>query len=75
MNKTRIKLVIAFSIFALIGSIAIQYYWISELYNQNKILFEQNINQALRYAVKKRRRQISTQSFFCSTQEFSKQAN
>lgn len=51
MNKTRIKLVIAFSIFALIGSIVVQYYWVRELYNQNEILFEQNIHQALKYAV------------------------
>lgn len=51
MNKRKIQIVIAFSIFALIGSIAIQYYWINMLYEQNRMLFEQNVNRALKFAV------------------------
>lgn len=51
MKKSRIQIVIIFSIMALVGTIAIQYYWISKLYNQNKFLFDQNVNQALKYAV------------------------
>ncbi len=51
MNKRKIQLVIIFSIFALIGSIGIQYYWISMLYDQNRVLFDQNVNNALKFAV------------------------
>jgi len=52
MKKSSIQIVIAFSILALLGSIAVQYYWIRELYHQNKFLFDQNINTALNKAVK-----------------------
>lgn len=51
MNKRKIQLVIIFSIFALLGSIGIQYYWISMLYEQNRVLFDQNVNSALKFAV------------------------
>ncbi len=53
MKKSKIQIVIVFSIFALIGSIAVQYYWVSELYQQNRILLDQNMNRALKYAVNK----------------------
>lgn len=53
MGKTRIQIVIIFSIFALIGSISVQYYWVKELYQQNSMLMEKNINQALKHAVKR----------------------
>jgi two-component system phosphate regulon sensor histidine kinase PhoR len=49
MNRRKIELVIAFSIAALIGSIVIQSYWIAKLYDQNQILFQQNVNQSLKY--------------------------
>lgn len=51
MNKRKIQIVIIFSIFALLGSIGIQYYWISMLYEQNRVLFDQNVNNALKFAV------------------------
>lgn len=51
MNKKKIQLVIIFSVLALIGSIAIQYYWISMLYDQNKFLFDQRVERALKLAV------------------------
>lgn len=53
MKKSRIQIVIAFSVLALIGSIAVQYYWVSQLYQQNRLLQDQNINNALKYAVSK----------------------
>lgn len=51
MNRRKIQIVIIFSIFALLGSIGIQYYWISMLYEQNRVLFDQNVNNALKFAV------------------------
>lgn len=51
MNKRKIQIVIIFSVLALIGSIAIQYYWISMLYDQNKFLFDQRVEKALKFAV------------------------
>jgi len=51
MSKKKIQLVIIFSVLALIGSIAIQYYWISMLYDQNKFLFDQRVERALKFAV------------------------
>ncbi len=50
MNKNNITIVIAFSFLALIGTIGIQYYWISKIYQQNHLLFDQNVNRALKYA-------------------------
>ncbi|NOR87814.1 MAG: GHKL domain-containing protein [Bacteroidales bacterium] len=52
MNKRKIQIVIAFSFIALLGIIGIQYYWISKIYEQNHLLFDQNIHSALKYAVK-----------------------
>lgn len=51
MNKKKIQIVIIFSVLALIGSIFIQYYWISMLYDQNKFLFDQRVNRALQFTV------------------------
>ncbi|NPD47126.1 MULTISPECIES: HAMP domain-containing sensor histidine kinase [unclassified Lentimicrobium] len=51
MNKRKIQIVIIFSIFALLGSIGIQYYWINMLYEQNRVLFDQNVNRALKFAI------------------------
>ena len=52
MNKKNIQIVIAFSFIALLGTVGIQYYWISKIYQQNHLLFDQNINNALKYAIK-----------------------
>lgn len=53
MKRSRIQIVITFSVLALIGSIAVQYYWVSQLYKQNRFLLDQNINNALKHAVSK----------------------
>ena len=52
MNKKNISLVIAFSFLALSGIIGIQYYWISKIYQQNHLLFDQNVNRALKQAIR-----------------------
>jgi len=50
MNKKNISIIIAFSFLALLGTIGIQYYWINKIYQQNHLLFNQNVNRALKYA-------------------------
>ncbi len=51
MSKKNIQIVIAFSFMALLGTVSIQYYWISKIYQQNHLLFDQNANRALKYAI------------------------
>ena len=53
MSKKRIQIVIVFSFLALVGSMAIQYYWIKQLFDQNQNLLEQNVTGALKYAIDK----------------------
>lgn len=50
MNRKNIQIVIAFSFLALLGTVGIQYYWISKIYQQNLLLFNQNMNNALKFA-------------------------
>ena len=53
MSKKRIQIVIVFSFLALVGSMAVQYYWIKQLFDQNQNLLEQNVTGALKYAIDK----------------------
>jgi len=51
MNKKQIQIIITFSFIALLGTAIIQYYWIKKIYQQNHLLFNQNTNNALKYAI------------------------
>ncbi len=47
MNKTKLKIIIVFMSFAVIGLVAIQVYWILRMYNSEKLRFSNYVNESL----------------------------